>query len=95
MTTDDAILSVRLNISETRDSVDKYGLGPQDSEILALVDCETLERLCAEAERVERLVAVLGELAAMVRGECPSLLDDLRGGNSMLDIEIDKALGAC
>lgn len=38
------------------------------------------------------LHSVLSELAALVRGECPALLDETRGGNSRLDMEIDAAL---
>lgn len=47
----------------------------------------------AGAEKIERLAAALGELAAIVRGECPALIDDLSGGDSRLDFEIDRALG--
>lgn len=66
MTTAAAILSVRENIRETRDAVDKYGVGPPDSGILALVDCATLERLCALAENADTLRA---ELEQLKRGE--------------------------
>lgn len=44
------------------------------------------------AER-DALRAALTELAAMVRGECPSLLDEDSGGNAQLAMEIDAALG--
>ena len=47
----------------------------------------------AGAEKIERLAAVLVELAAMVRGERPALRDDIRGGNSILDVAIDEVLG--
>lgn len=36
---------------------------------------------------------LLRELAAIVRGECPALLDEDSGGNSALSIKIDEALG--
>lgn len=40
---------------------------------------------------------LLRELTAIVRGECPSLLDEDSGGNSELSIEIDEILdgGVC
>lgn len=41
----------------------------------------------------DRLRGALTELAALVRGECPALLDEDRGGNSRLDMSIDAALG--
>lgn len=36
----------------------------------------------------------LSELFAMVRGECPSLLDEDSGGNARLSLEIDTALSS-
>ena len=44
------------------------------------------------AGQTARLHLALSELAALVRGECPALLDETRGGNSRLDMEIDAAL---
>lgn len=52
----------------------------------------------AEAERDSALAslaatrALLEDLVAMVRGECPSLLDEDRGGTARLGIDIDAAL---
>lgn len=46
-------------------------------------------RLRAE---VESLHCLLSELVALVRGECPALLDAGRGGDGNLDIAIDAAL---
>lgn len=43
-------------------------------------------------EQVERLGEALTELVAMVRGECPSLLDEDSGGSANLAIKIDAAL---
>ena len=41
---------------------------------------------------VNRLRSALVELTAMVRGECPSLLDGDSGGNDRLALEIDDLL---
>lgn len=43
-------------------------------------------------QREARLRAALEELTAMVRGECPSLLNEDSGGNGALALEIDAAL---
>jgi hypothetical protein len=42
----------------------------------------------------EALVKALTELYAMVKGECPSLLNEDSGGNPRLDLEIQGALAA-
>ena len=42
----------------------------------------------------ERLRKALQELVALVRGECPRLLDEDRDGDARLSIEIDAALEA-
>lgn len=44
------------------------------------------DRLAAE---VVALREALEKLTALVRGECPALLDELRGGDAKLDMEID------
>lgn len=41
---------------------------------------------------LDEQTAALAELSALVRGECPALLDELRGGSSRLDLAIDAAL---
>ena len=38
------------------------------------------------------LLRALEELVAMVRGECPSLLNEDSGGNARLDLAIDAAI---
>lgn len=45
----------------------------------------------ALADRYEK---ALRELVALVRGECPRLLDEDSGGNAALSIEIDQALSS-
>ena len=45
-------------------------------------------------EENARLAAALQELVALVRGECPRLLDEDRDGDARLSIEIDAALSA-
>ena len=50
----------------------------------------TLEReLAAERERREAAEALLLELVAVVRGECPSLLDEDSGGDARTSVDID------
>lgn len=46
------------------------------------------------SDRETALEAVLRELTAMVRGECPSLLNEDSGGCARLSIEIDALLAA-
>ena len=43
-------------------------------------------------EDIARLRKALQELVALVRGECPRLLDEDRDGDARLSIEIDAAL---
>jgi hypothetical protein len=58
------------------------------------------KRRCADRDRIQReteaenarLREALQELFALVRGECPRLLDEDRDGDARLSIEIDAAL---
>lgn len=43
-------------------------------------------------DKVKETKALLGELFAMVKGECPSLLNEDSGGNAKLALEIEKTL---
>lgn len=43
---------------------------------------------------MQRLRNALGDIVALVRGECPSLLNEDSGGNAVLSIEIDSLLEA-
>lgn len=53
------------------------------------------EAALEKAEReVARLREALSELVAMVRGECPSLLNEDSGGDATLALKIDAALAA-
>ena len=48
---------------------------------------------CFEAAvEIEKLRLALRELHAMVRGECPSLLNEDSGGNARLDLQISSLL---
>ena len=47
-----------------------------------------------DARDAAHLKALLVNLTALVRGECPALLDDTRGGDSYLSAEIDAAIAA-
>lgn len=47
----------------------------------------------SQAMQIERLRTLLSELLAVVRGECPSLLDEDSDGFGDLAIRIDAALG--
>lgn len=49
-------------------------------------------QLTAATSLHAELVAALTELHAMVRGECPSLLDEDSGGSARLDMEITALL---
>jgi hypothetical protein len=50
---------------------------------------------CFEAAvEIEQLRIALRELHAMVRGECPSLLNEDSGGNARLDLKINKLLSS-
>ena len=44
------------------------------------------------AEEIECLRSTLAELVALVRGECPSLLNEDSGGDAALSIAIDEVL---
>lgn len=50
----------------------------------------------SEIERLKKeldgLKALLGELTALVRGECPSLLNEDSGGDGALSVKIDLFL---
>lgn len=41
---------------------------------------------------LDRVMGLLGELRAVVRGECPSLLNEDSGGDAELDCNIDNAI---
>jgi hypothetical protein len=41
---------------------------------------------------MQRLRNALGDIVALVRGECPSLLNEDSGGNAVLSIEIESLL---
>ena len=47
-----------------------------------------------DRQLADDLAAALEELRALVRGECPSLLNEDSGGDANLDMQIDKALAA-
>lgn len=48
--------------------------------------------MCRVADSYSELLAVLKELRALVRGECPSLLNEDSGGDARLDLAIDAAI---
>ena len=50
------------------------------------------ERLAPVAEVNAELLAALKELHALVRGECPSLLNEDSGGDARLDLAIEAAI---
>lgn len=51
-----------------------------------------LAALSSQAEVMEAMAGALSDLVAVVRGECPSLLNEDSGGNSGLDEQVDTAL---
>lgn len=46
----------------------------------------------ARDKEITELKGLLSELTALVKGECPSLLNEDSGGNGLLEMEISKAL---
>ena len=63
-------------------------------ETVADLDCESSPFVNVESEglREQKLLNALKELYAIVNGECPSLLDEDRGGCAWLDMEIEDLL---
>lgn len=53
---------------------------------------ELTDELQMECEARQRVRALLRELVALVRGECPSLLNEDSGGDAKLSCDIDEAL---
>ena len=58
-----------------------------DDAIAIVIDLRV--ELAAERERREAAEALLLELVAVVRGECPSLLDEDSGGDARTSLDID------
>ena len=59
----------------------------------AALDVQGQALIDAKAQ-TKKMCNLLESLTAIVHGECPSLLDDLRDGNGSLDIAIDTAIAA-
>lgn len=61
-------------------------------------DCETcIKALARRVVAAEKIVRAYEELLATVNGECPSILDECRGGSSVLSdlvYDADRALAA-
>ncbi len=53
---------------------------------------ESLDKLCGLARSTNELVEALTDLYALVRGECPAILDETRGGIGTVDMHVEKAL---
>lgn len=66
--------------------------GPVERPVGPLLNTDLLADNCRLACENERLRAALAELAALVRGECPSLLNEDSGGDARLDMAIDDCL---
>ena len=67
--------------------------GPHQVEgVLHRYVVELLDRQAAALAREANLMALLFELHAIVKGECPSLLNGDSGGNDVLDLDIRAAL---
>jgi hypothetical protein len=64
---------------------------PMETEAAPSTLQVTRQKLARLSMHVE-LIAVLEELHAMVRGECPSLLNEDSGGNAQLDLKITELL---
>lgn len=48
--------------------------------------------MCRVADSYAEMLAALKELRALVRGECPSLLNEDSGGDARLDLAIEAAI---
>jgi hypothetical protein len=73
---------------------------PSEEEVLMGLLAEARQRaetaeatLARQAAEIAELEGLLSELVAMVRGECPSILDEDSGGSARLSMDIDAALG--
>jgi hypothetical protein len=53
---------------------------------------EALAEELEEIKRVNKLQAALSELYALVKGECPSLLNEDSGGDGELDLTVSELL---
>jgi hypothetical protein len=56
------------------------------------LDCQQSIRVTNAAEFGFKAIELLKNLHAIVQGECPSLLDDLSGGDGRLGIDIEDLL---
>jgi hypothetical protein len=90
-----AILSEIAGAERARDAanlaIQKIGmdLGSSDEWTdQATMIADVCERAEAAERKLARAVEALEELYALVRGECPAVLDEDRGGSERLDLEI-------
>ena len=71
--------------------VEKATMQDSHDELHAAYKAVATEHTCQR----NRALAALEELVALVRGECPSLLNEDSGGDAKLSMEIDAAIAAC
>ena len=77
-------------MANTRDSAREARQVLPEYRSALLCDVErAVDREMAERERREAAEALLLELVAVVRGECPSLLDEDSGGDARTSLDID------
>ena len=77
-------------MANTRDSAREARQVLPEYRSALLCDVErAVDREMAERERREAAEALLLELVAVVRGECPSLLDEDSGGDARTSVDID------
>lgn len=81
---------------EAYDTTQKWTHVPDSGIPASVLHARRVDRLInallATARRERRMREALGELTAIVRGECPSLLNEDSGGDGALAVEIDAAL---
>jgi hypothetical protein len=85
-------------IREARLRIAYVDIKTENERLNGVVESLLTERRRTDGQRLklmaenERLREALHELVALVRGECPRLLDEDRDGDARLSIEIDAAL---
>ena len=97
----------QVELAEAKDKalrfdLDQAGIEGREREAVELVHLraenkaawDSAEYNAERARKAEAGINALRELVALVRGECPALLDESRGGNARLSIAIDAAIDA-
>lgn len=83
-------------LEERGDRIDSYALAEAETDIAFKdLDAQIADQaatIAAQAARTEEAMDCLSALVAVVRGECPSLLNEDSGGDAELSLRIDALL---